>query len=160
MSGPVFRPLITHDPSLITFLRKTMSLVRRLALLTALLTWVLIVVGGVVRVSGSGLGCPDWPTCHGQLVPPLVLQAIIEYSHRFTAGIVSVAVLATAILAWARFRHYAWVVVPASYAVLLLVVQSALGAVTVELELTPALVTAHLGTALAFFATTVVTASA
>src|SRR5947209_4719993 len=137
-----------------------MVLFRRLALLTALLTGLLIVVGGLVRVSGSGLGCPDWPTCHGQIVPPLVLQSIIEYSHRLTAGLVTIAVVATAIYAWGRFRKYPWVLVPATLAVVLVVVQSALGAFTVALELTPALVTAHLGTAMAFFGTTVVTVAA
>ena len=123
---------------------------RRLALVTALLAFILIVVGGLVRVSGSGLGCPDWPTCHGQIVPPLVLQSIIEYSHRLTAGLVTIAVVATAIYAWVRFRTYPWVLVPATLAVVLVIVQTALGAFTVALELTPALVTAHLATAMAF----------
>jgi heme A synthase len=133
---------------------------RGLALVTALMTLFLIIVGGVVRVSGSGLGCPDWPTCHGQIVPPLVLQSIIEFTHRFTASVVSLLVVVTGIVAWRRFRSQRWLIVPATLGVALLVVQIALGAFTVELELTPALVTAHLGTALALFATTVVTAAA
>jgi heme A synthase len=133
---------------------------RRLATLTAVLTYVLIVVGGIVRVSGSGLGCPDWPTCHGQIVPPLVLQSVIETSHRYTAGLVSIGIATTAVYAWIGFRRQRWVVVPALLAVALLLIQIALGAFTVELELTPALVTAHLGTALVVFATTIVTAAA
>ena len=43
---------------------------------------VTITAGAVVRVTGSGLGCPDWPTCHGQLVPPLEAGPLIEYAHR------------------------------------------------------------------------------
>jgi protoheme IX farnesyltransferase len=129
---------------------------RRLAALTALATFVLIVVGGIVRVSGSGLGCPDWPTCHGQIVPPLMLQALVETSHRWTAAIVSILVVATAVVAIARRRDRAWLTAVAILAVLVLIVQIALGAFTVELELTPLLVTAHLGTALALFATTTV----
>jgi heme A synthase len=137
-----------------------MVLFRRLALASAILTYLLIVVGGIVWVTGSGLGCPDWPTCHGQVVPPLVLQAMVESSHRYTASLASLGIVATGVYAWARFRHLGWVVVPAVTAVGLLVVQIALGAFTVELELTPVLVTAHLGTALLVFAAILVTAVA
>lgn len=137
-----------------------MAFFRGLALVTALMTLLLIIVGGVVRVSGSGLGCPDWPTCHGQILPPLVLQSIIEFTHRFTASIVSLLIVVTAVVANLRYRSRPWLIVPATLAVVILIVQIALGAFTVELELTPALVTAHLGTALALFAATVVTAVA
>jgi protoheme IX farnesyltransferase len=139
--------------------KELMGPIRRLALITALATFLLIVVGGVVRVSGSGLGCPDWPTCHGQIIPPLVLQAIIEYTHRFVAGLVSVLIAVTTAVAWARYRQYKWIVVPAGLSVILLVVQVALGAFTVELELMPGLVSAHLDNALALFAAITVAAA-
>ena len=66
-----------------------MPLFRRLSVAAIAFTYALIVIGGIVRVSGSGLGCPDWPTCYGSVLPPLVIHAIIEFSHRFTAGIVT-----------------------------------------------------------------------
>ncbi len=134
--------------------------IHSLFVVTAVATLVLIAVGGVVRVSGSGLGCPDWPTCHGQIVPPLVLQAVIEYTHRFVASIVSLLVILSAVYAWLRYRRDWWVVVPASVAVVALIIQVALGAFTVALELTAALVTAHLATALFLFATVTATAAA
>ncbi|MCK9496322.1 MAG: COX15/CtaA family protein, partial [Dehalococcoidia bacterium] len=52
---------------------------RWLAALTVAATIVLIGVGSIVRTSGSGLGCPDWPLCHGQVLPPLERTAIIEW---------------------------------------------------------------------------------
>jgi heme A synthase len=134
--------------------------IRSLSLTTAIATLILIAVGGVVRVSGSGLGCPDWPTCHGQIVPPLVLQAVIEYAHRFVASIVSLFVVLSAVYAWLRHRRDRWVLIPAIVAVVALAIQIALGAFTVALELTAALVTAHLATALALFATVTTTAAA
>ena len=59
---------------------------RGLSAATALSVFALIVLGGVVRVTGSGLGCPDWPLCHGGFLPPPELEAVIEYSHRLVAS--------------------------------------------------------------------------
>jgi heme a synthase len=79
---------------------------RRLVLATAAATFVLIIVGGVVRVSDSGLGCGPggsglhgWPFCKGNVVPGVDLNSVIEYTHRALAGAVSIMILALVVLA-------------------------------------------------------------
>jgi heme o synthase len=136
-----------------------MKAFRALSVATAVVTYALVVLGGVVRVSGSGLGCPDWPLCHGRLLPPLDLHAIIEYSHRTTASLTSILVVLTALVAWLAWRRRRDIVIPATIALGLLVVQVALGAITVRLELPPMIVLAHLATAMALLAAVCVTAT-
>ncbi|MDQ3240592.1 MAG: COX15/CtaA family protein [Actinomycetota bacterium] len=129
---------------------------RRLLAVTLGATFVLVVVGGVVRLSDSGLGCGPagsgfngWPLCQGDLVPGLELNAVIEYSHRALASVVGLLMIATAVVALRRMRRSHPVVVRASLAcVALVVAQGLLGAATVELNLDAALVAAHLGLAM------------
>src|SRR5258708_10680556 len=82
---------------------------RRTAVAAVVTTYLLVVVGGVVRVSGSGRGCgvsgQDWPLCHGRFVPPADAQTLIEFSHRMLATISTVLVLTLALWAWRSYRH-------------------------------------------------------
>jgi heme A synthase len=126
----------------------------RFALVTAVLTTVLIVVGAVVRVTDSGLGCgSSWPLCDGKVIPPLDnLTAWIEWSHRLLAMLIGVLGLATLAAAWRsrqanRFAFGAVVV-----AALLYTAQSMLGRQVVVHELRPVLVALHLGTAMLLLA--------
>ena len=82
---------------------------RRLVLVTLVATFLLIVLGGIVRVSDSGLGCGPagsgfhgWPLCEGDVIPGLDINTVIEYSHRTLASIVGLLMLAIAVLAWRR----------------------------------------------------------
>ena len=132
---------------------------RALTLAAVAATFVLIVVGGIVRVTGSGLGCPDWPTCHGYLIPPPGREPWIEFSHRLVAGVVSVLVAAIVVAAWRSYRSHPAILRPALAAAGALIVQILLGAVTVVLELPPLAVWIHLGTALLVFACLIVVAT-
>jgi heme A synthase len=131
----------------------------QLAWAAAAATYLLIILGAIVRITGSGMGCGDhWPLCNGSLLPPLDLPTMIEYGHRLAAAAVSVLVVALAAYAWWLRRDG----VPganASYlAVVLLVIQIALGAITVKLELPAWTIILHLGTAMLLLATLLVVA--
>jgi heme A synthase len=121
---------------------------RRLVLATAVATFVLIIVGGVVRVSDSGLGCGPagsgfhgWPFCNGDVVPGMDLNSVVEYTHRALAGIVSIMIVSIVVLAWRRHREY---LMPAVGLLVLILGQAALGGATVEDNLEEAYVAAHL----------------
>ncbi len=123
-----------------------------LTIATAASTLALIAIGGVVRTTESGLGCPDWPLCHGGLLPPLERAAIIEYTHRTAASIVGLLILSVA--AWTLWRHRADRALAglALASLPLLAVQAWLGKEAVERELPAVVVTLHLATGLLLFA--------
>jgi protoheme IX farnesyltransferase len=122
---------------------------RRVALGGAALATGLIVLGGIVRITGSGMGCGDhWPLCDGQWFPPLDLPTMIEIGHRWAAALVSVAVFAVTYLAWRRHREDPALLRPAMLATVLLIVQVLLGAVTVKLVLPPWVVITHFANAM------------
>ena len=118
---------------------------RGISAFTVFATFALIVLGGVVRVTESGLGCPDWPGCDGGIFPPLNTEAIIEYSHRITASfIVGPLILFLFIASWMRYRQERWILVPATLAFVLVIAQAGLGGATVLSELPSSAVMARL----------------
>jgi protoheme IX farnesyltransferase len=133
---------ITNPPD------RTRSL-RRLAWAGSGFALALIVVGGIVRITGSGMGCGDhWPRCDGEWFPPLDLPTLIESSHRWLAALVSILVFAVAAVALRRYRSEPLLRNPALLAAVLLVVQVLLGAVTVKLALPPWVVITHFANAM------------
>lgn len=110
----------------------------------ALASLVLIVMtGSAVRLTGSGLGCPDWPRCYGQVIAPLEYHAVIEYGNRLLTGFVGLAVIAASVLAFRR-RPFRWHL--AALGVLLpigVICQAILGALVVKHHLLPQLVIGH-----------------
>lgn len=126
--------------------------VARLARWTVLCTMGLIVLGGVVRSTGSGLACPDWPLCHGRLVPAFQTQVLLEWSHRLVAFVVSLLTLALTACVIARPELRRALLPRLIVALGLLIMQIVLGAVTVWRLLQFGVVTWHLGNALLFLA--------
>ena len=104
-------------------------------------------LGGVVRVSDSGLGCPDWPLCHGQIIPALEFHTLIEYSHRLTGILVGFSTLVLTTLAWRQYREDKRVLVFATLALVLVLVAGGLGGATVLTDLAWWFVLLHLGIA-------------
>src|SRR3954468_14301536 len=134
---------------------------RRLADLTAVVTLLLIVVGAIVRVSESGLGCgpggsgtKGWPLCGGQVVPFVGNEnRVIEFSHRLLATIV---VILIGLLCWRAYKglreRSPWAFRGALIAGILVLAQAGLGGLTVEHSLAEELVAAHLGAAMLLLA--------
>jgi cytochrome c oxidase assembly protein subunit 15 len=131
-------------------------LVSRLGLATVVVMFGLMVLGSVVRTTGSGLACPDWPLCHGQLIPPLQFNIMVEWFHRLFALVVSLLLVATVTVAMMGRELRARLGALAGLAVALLAAQILLGALTVWKLLDPAVVGGHLAVALLLFSTLLV----
>ena len=136
---------------------------QRLALWTTAATYFLILVGGLVRASGAGLGCPDWPRCFGSWIPPASAAALppgfdvsqfnptlmwTEYLNRLLGVTVGFLILATTISAWRHHRHEPRIVWTTTIALLLTAFQGWLGGRVVAHELAAWIVTVHMIVAL------------
>jgi cytochrome c oxidase assembly protein subunit 15 len=134
-----------------------------LALLTTATTYFLIIVGGLVRASGAGLGCPDWPRCFGSWIPPLSASSLppqfdpaqfnptlmwTEYLNRLLGVLVGFLILATVVSAWRHHRSEPRILRPVVVALFLTGFQGWLGGRVVAHELAPWIVTVHLVVAL------------
>jgi protoheme IX farnesyltransferase len=125
---------------------------KRLVYLTLLAALPAAFWGGIVRVTGSGLGCPDWPLCHGQFLPSLDVATRIEWIHRFLAIVAGLTLAALAVWTLVRYRTDRRAIAFVGLAVVLYWLQAILGAITVLLELPDTWVTLHLANAELFLA--------
>ena len=126
-----------------------MTRFQKLAATSVALTLLLVTIGVVVRATGSGMGCPDWPLCHGQVIPPLNdPQAWIEWIHRTVAAVIGFVVLGLAFFAWRDHRDRPSLLWPSIAAVALVGFQAWLGKETVRLNNSGESVTAHLAAAM------------
>ena len=136
------------------------ALLRIFAYGSVVSTYILIVIGGYVTTSNSGLGCGEsWPLCKGAVFPSLNNpEIIIELTHRLFNSVVGVFVLGMAILAWARYRRESNVVLLSTISLVALIAQVLLGMVTVTTSLNPIVSDAHLALASAILAIVVANA--
>lgn len=126
-----------------------LSSFRKLALGAVVTTYLMVVIGVIVRSTGSGMGCPDWPLCYGAVIPPIGdTAAWLESIHRWWGVLVGLAVVALALAALRGQRASRSVVVASLVAVLVTGFQGWLGKVTVETGNSGESVTAHLATAM------------
>ena len=120
---------------------------RAVALLGLIAAIAQVTLGGIVRVTGSGDACPDWPLCHGQLIPPLDYHTMLEYSHRLSATVVGLLVVIALYLAWRHYRGSRPALISTSAATILVIAAAILGGLTVLSELTWWVRLIHLGLA-------------
>ena len=130
---------------------------RALAVAALVSAFAQVTLGGVVRVTGSGLGCPDWPFCHGKIIPPLNdIATMLEYSHRLSASVLGILVLALFITALMRYRRNKWAMNSTATALALVIVASLLGGATVLTELVWWIRLVHLAIAMGVVAALVI----
>ncbi len=129
--------------------RRMASRVSLLALTTLISTIALILMGSIVRVTGHGLGCPDWPLCYGQAIPPFLVGAWMEFTHRLIGLIASVQIVALGWIGWRRYRYHTWLRRASIALLVLLAIQIPLGGLHVILEIPPETGLIHTAIALA-----------
>src|SRR3954464_6962624 len=83
------------------------KLYARITLVALVALALIVVTGAAVRLTGSGLGCPDWPKCYGKVVAPLEFHAVVEYGNRLITGLVGIVVIAAPALACFR-KPFRW----------------------------------------------------
>ena len=129
------------------------------SLLSMVFTYLLIFIGGLVRVSGAGMGCPDWPKCFGRWIPPTNLSQLpdyidpekfnlvlawVEYLNRLFGALVGLIILITFILGYIHFKKSKKVFVPITVAFFLTLLEGWVGAKLVDTVLDPITITIHL----------------
>ncbi len=136
-----------------------MNTFRTFSFITTAMTYLLIFVGGLVRVAGAGMGCPDWPKCFDRWIPPTSLDQLpdhidpakfnivlawIEYSNRLLGTLVGLAIMITTYLAFKYYRNVIRITGSVLAAFFLTLVEGWLGSVLVDTVLNPITITLHL----------------
>jgi len=129
-----------------------------IALAAAVSVYALIVIGGFVTSTGSGLACPDWPLCNGQIVPTLSGPVLVEYTHRVWSLFTFILVIATAFLAWKSTGIQSKITLLALTSLAAILTQVILGMLTVQSLSHPYMVTTHLALGTLVFGLSVATA--
>ena len=125
---------------------------RYLLLAAAATTYLLVSMGGVVCVTGAARGCPDWPGCYGQILPPARPDAIIEFVHRFVALLAGPLIITSAIVGVIKYRSLPWVAWPPVVAIVFTIAVVIFGAFAVLRGLPPVIAAIDFSSALTVLA--------
>jgi cytochrome c oxidase assembly protein subunit 15 len=130
-----------------SILRRTLTprQYRQVAEIALVFLTLIVFTGAAVRLSGSGLGCPDWPKCYGKVAPPLETHAWIEFGNRMLSGLVGLAAVAAGLLAFRRRPYRRDLALIGVLLPLGVVAQAVLGGFTVRNHLAPGFVMGHFG---------------
>jgi heme A synthase len=112
------------------------------------MTWILVSSGGVICITDASQGCPDWPVCHGRLIPPAQMNSILEWSHRVASPITLPFIIAAAVVGWRRYRAVPWIARSVFAAIGSMLIVVGFGAAGVFWGLSRGWAAADLGTAL------------
>ena len=119
------------------------ELYRRVTFVAVAALTVIVLTGAAVRLTGSGLGCPDWPKCYGRTIPPLQFHTVVEFGNRMITGLVGVVVIAAAGLAFLRRPYRRHLVILGVLLPIGVIGQAVLGGLVVKYDLNPYLVMSH-----------------
>lgn len=125
--------------------------IKRFSIFAAVCTFILIIAGGLVTSTGSGLSVPDWPLSFGQWMPPMVGGVFYEHGHRMMASGVGLLTVILAVWVWSSRETTPFVRKLAVAAVAAVVVQGVLGGVTVLLKLPTLVSVSHAALGQLFF---------
>tara|TARA_Y100001935_G_C17262442_1_gene487194 strand:+ start:414 stop:1346 length:933 start_codon:yes stop_codon:yes gene_type:complete len=103
-----------------------------------------ISLGGFVRVTGSGLGCPDWPLCYGKIIPPMNYHTLIEWGHRTSGALLGLLILLVNVIVWIQNRNNKFLTLTSLLSLILVIIVGGIGGAVVLTELEPSLRTLHL----------------
>lgn len=123
---------------------ESFHIIKWAALISALMA---ATMGGIVRVTGSGLGCPDWPLCYGQIIPPMDITAWIEYMHRLSGALAGVFILLLFASGITRYSMQDMVLKLIMLTPIIVIIQGLFGAYTVLTEISPIVALIHTGIA-------------
>lgn len=149
----------TRGLTLTERLRSLLQL-RYLALLSVIAVYGLMVVGGTVRATDSGTACPDWPLCHGQVIPPAETKVWIEWGHRLVASAVGFVILGLVLRIWFAYREDKLLLRAGVVTLALLALQVIVGGITVGTETDATIVAVHLTIALSLISTLIIITAA
>jgi len=130
-------------------------ILKYLALVSLIVLYILMFIGGYVSASGLGLSCPEWPLCPSGILP--TQEYLIEWSHRFIAATTGVLIVSTAVGSWLAKGSDKKIRITGTLAGIFVVTQITLGAIVIDLKLHALLVAVHLGIGILLFAMTLLT---